>query len=344
MKLLLIIMILLGLMAIGFGAVITSSPYNINSAGATLAGLLTPGTNGNAWFEFGVTTAYGSYSATNAITSTNAEIETTVPVTGLKSRVPYHYRLVFLPTDGTNSLGQDVTFTTGYYTYDYDGLGLVSVDTTRPQDYEPGSVLGASFRQFKQQFLGSYQKTFNLDGTMLPSMVQGSNIAPSSISMSKLDTNLQQLILSTTNATAGSTPSVMTNLSSPLSIVITNEPLSITNCFTMTDMTNAFKYISFGASFRAIAHVGGYHWYAPGKNVIFPVVVTVDGATKWSDNIVVYVPALHQWYTNTSIASFVCAISSGQTVNVNVGTLTGWTSGHQSQQFVIDSLLISGYP
>jgi hypothetical protein len=69
---------------------------------------LTPGT---VFFQFGTTTAYGSKTATQPISSATAALAVSAGLTGLSPRTTYHFRLVTSNSAGT-ATGADGTFTT----------------------------------------------------------------------------------------------------------------------------------------------------------------------------------------------------------------------------------------
>jgi phosphodiesterase/alkaline phosphatase D-like protein len=86
----------------GVPTVSTAAPYNVISAGATLAGtVVANGDTTTATFEYGVSTSYGStaFASENPITGSRLTNVSRV-VSGLASGTTYHYRAV-----GTNIVG-----------------------------------------------------------------------------------------------------------------------------------------------------------------------------------------------------------------------------------------------
>ena len=94
------------------GAVLTSAAQPVGQTFATLNGSLIPlGQTAAGYFQYGLTTAYGSTSAAaGAGNGTNAA-PVSVFVSGLTAATTYHYRLVATNNSGT-TLGQDLAFTT----------------------------------------------------------------------------------------------------------------------------------------------------------------------------------------------------------------------------------------
>src|SRR5262249_53952346 len=84
----------------------------ITTTNATLNGSVNPdGTATSAWFRYGVTTNYGSYSATNNFPATNVTLSVSNLVNNLAPGSTYHFQLVASNSLGVNA-GADVTFTT----------------------------------------------------------------------------------------------------------------------------------------------------------------------------------------------------------------------------------------
>ena len=91
--------------------VTTLAPSNITATGATLNGTVNPGGGvTTAYFQYGLTTDYGSFSPTNALAATNALLNVTNRISGLAPATVYHYRVLAANAAGTNS-GSDLTFT-----------------------------------------------------------------------------------------------------------------------------------------------------------------------------------------------------------------------------------------
>jgi hypothetical protein len=92
--------------------VTTLDASGITATNATLNGTVNPG-NGvtTAYFRYGLTTNYGSYSATNTLTATNVNVSVSRLVSGLAPGTTYHFRLVGLNSAGT-SVGSNLVFTT----------------------------------------------------------------------------------------------------------------------------------------------------------------------------------------------------------------------------------------
>jgi hypothetical protein len=65
------------------------------------------------YFQYGITTNYGFFSATNAIGSGNNIVAVAASITGLAPGTLYHCRVIAFNTVGT-TLGEDSTFTTSF--------------------------------------------------------------------------------------------------------------------------------------------------------------------------------------------------------------------------------------
>lgn len=94
----------------GLPLVATGSPVNVSSAGATLAGSITPGgTNAAIFFEYGTTTLYGSTTPVQNIPAGAAPVDVSAAIGGLAAGATYHYRLVASNATGTVQ-GANVSF------------------------------------------------------------------------------------------------------------------------------------------------------------------------------------------------------------------------------------------
>ena len=68
------------------------------------------GADTTAYFQYGSSTNYGSFSSTNSLAATNAVLNVTNLLTGLAPGTVYHYQLVAANSAGS-TLGSDLTFT-----------------------------------------------------------------------------------------------------------------------------------------------------------------------------------------------------------------------------------------
>lgn len=89
---------------------------------ATLNGIVSPSSNTYAWFQYGITTNYGSTTPATSIPGTGGIIDFSNAISGLTPAVLYHYRIVATNMFGT-SFGDDLTFTT---------LGSLPIVVTAP--------------------------------------------------------------------------------------------------------------------------------------------------------------------------------------------------------------------
>ena len=93
-------------------AVTTLAATSITATNATLNGTVNPdGAATTAYFQYGLTTSYGSFSSTNSLAATNAVLNVSNLLSGLAPGTIYHYRLVAANSAGTN-YGSDITLTT----------------------------------------------------------------------------------------------------------------------------------------------------------------------------------------------------------------------------------------
>ena len=93
-------------------AVTTGAASGVTSAGATLAGTVSPrGAPTSYRFQFGPTTAYGSQTAAVAAGAGASAQAVSAVVSGLSPSTTYHYRIVATNDLGTTN-GSDATFTT----------------------------------------------------------------------------------------------------------------------------------------------------------------------------------------------------------------------------------------
>ncbi len=97
----------------GLAPAATTQPASgVTIGGAQLNAAVNPGNLDTDWyFEFGPTTNYGSFSATNTLTADTNTAAVSSAVLGLLAAALYHYRAVASNSAGI-SLGQDMSFST----------------------------------------------------------------------------------------------------------------------------------------------------------------------------------------------------------------------------------------
>jgi photosystem II stability/assembly factor-like uncharacterized protein len=90
----------------------TSAASNVTATNTTLNGSITTGGfDTKAYFQYGLTTNYGSYSATNTLAATNIFIPVSNLISNLATGMTYHFQLVASNSAGV-ALGGDLTFLT----------------------------------------------------------------------------------------------------------------------------------------------------------------------------------------------------------------------------------------
>jgi len=79
----------------------TQPATSVTSTGATLNATINPNSAATTYyFQFGLTTNYGSFSSSNSLPTANTSISTNRAITGLSPGTLYHFRVV-----ATNSVG-----------------------------------------------------------------------------------------------------------------------------------------------------------------------------------------------------------------------------------------------
>ncbi|MDB6025017.1 MAG: LamG domain protein jellyroll fold domain protein [Verrucomicrobiales bacterium] len=91
-------------------SVSTQGATNFGHTHVTLQGTVNPnGSNSSAFFQYGLSTNYGSASSTMLLPGTNVSLFVSSVVSGLSPGITYHYRLTAFNGQGTNS-GADLNF------------------------------------------------------------------------------------------------------------------------------------------------------------------------------------------------------------------------------------------
>src|SRR5262249_3281121 len=90
---------------------VTSSAANLSTASATLNRTVNPNGRATTWrCEYGTSTGYGSTTPSQNAGSGTSPVNVSAPVSGLRTGVVYHFRLVATNSAGTGR-GADQTFT-----------------------------------------------------------------------------------------------------------------------------------------------------------------------------------------------------------------------------------------
>lgn len=94
--------------------VLTLGASNVTTSSATLNATISPqGNPASCYFQYGVTTNYGSFTATNALPAGSNAVLVAAAFAGLTFGTLYHYAVVATSSGGTTA-GADATFTTAY--------------------------------------------------------------------------------------------------------------------------------------------------------------------------------------------------------------------------------------
>src|SRR5262249_53568940 len=108
----------------------TLAATGITSTNATLNGSVNPnGAATSAYFRYGLTTNYGSFSVTTALAATNVTLSVSNLISGLAPATIYHFQLVASNSAGT-TLGTDLTFTTSAAAPSATTLAATSITST----------------------------------------------------------------------------------------------------------------------------------------------------------------------------------------------------------------------
>jgi photosystem II stability/assembly factor-like uncharacterized protein len=147
----------------------TLAASSITATNATLNGTVNPnGAATTAYFRYGLTTNYGSYSATNTLPATNTTRSVSNLIGSLAPGSGYHFQLVAMNAAGS-SVGADLTFTTSAGAPTVTSLPATSItasNATLNGTVNPnGAATTAYFRYGLTTNYGSYSATNTLAAT-----------------------------------------------------------------------------------------------------------------------------------------------------------------------------------
>ncbi|MDB6036067.1 MAG: hypothetical protein JWM16_6405, partial [Verrucomicrobiales bacterium] len=154
----------------GIAPMVTTLPANnITASNATLNGTVDPGgVNTTAYFKYGVTTSYGSFSATNNLAATNMTLSVSNLISSLAPGTTYHFQLVTANSAGTNA-GANLTFATSPIAPAVTTLaasGIVATNAKLNGMVNPkGAITIAYFQYGLTTGYGSYSATNTLSAT-----------------------------------------------------------------------------------------------------------------------------------------------------------------------------------
>ncbi len=225
--------------------VATTQPASaITASTATLNGAVTPGSAAvDYWFEFGTTTNYGSFTATNSLAAGTNAIAVNAALSGLPAATPHHFRLVASSSAGT-SAGADQSFTTATppVATTQPATAVTASAATLNGDVVPGSA--ATDYHFEFGTTTNYA-SFTATNTL----AAGTNATGVSAAMSGLATGTQyhfRLVASSSAGTSAGSDASFTTL--------TVAPPSLGSLVLSTDTGLGFSFTNVpGASFTALA-------------------------------------------------------------------------------------------
>jgi hypothetical protein len=160
----------------------TLAASGITSNAATLNAAINPGSlTTTYYFEYGLTTSYGSWSATNTLAADSNAVPVSTGVAGLLPGTLYHVRVQAVNSDGVRN-GADTNFTTlatapTVVTQSVSGLG--GSNATLNASINPG---GAATSCYFQYGLTTSYGNFSATNTL----AAGTNSAPVSIGITGL--------------------------------------------------------------------------------------------------------------------------------------------------------------
>lgn len=131
--------------------VTTLPATTITSNAAVLNATVDPNnTAAKAYFQFGTTTNYGSFTVTNNLTATNIALAVSNSISGLSPGTTYHFRVVGTSSLGTN-FGTDLTFTTSPLLPTVTTLAATTITTNSAMlngTVNPGNGVTAAYFQY----------------------------------------------------------------------------------------------------------------------------------------------------------------------------------------------------
>ena len=151
--------------------VTTLAATGVTATNATLNGTVNPGGGTTtAYFQYGLTTNYGSFSATNSLVATNTALSVSSLIGGLSLGTTYHFRLLASNSAGSTN-GANLTFTTSPLVPTVTTLaatGVTATNATLNGTVNPGGgTTTVYFRYGWTTNYGSFSATNSLAATNL---------------------------------------------------------------------------------------------------------------------------------------------------------------------------------
>jgi hypothetical protein len=208
-------------------SVLTQAATGITSSNATLNASINPGGPASYYFQYGLTTNYGSFTVTNNLASGTNPVPVSTTISGLLPGTSYHARAVAANSSGTVD-GADVTPTTMTMpptTLTQAARPITSSNATLNASITPGGPASCYFQYGFTTNYGSFSAT-----NVLPS---GTNsVAISNVISGLIPGNLyhfRAVALNSAGTNAGSDAELATLIAPPLATTLVASSIALTN-------------------------------------------------------------------------------------------------------------------
>ncbi len=361
--------------------VTTLAAATITSNAAVLNATVDPNsTAAKAYFQFGPTTNYGSFTTTNNLVATNVALAVSNSISGLLPGTMYHFRVVGTSSLGTN-FGTDLTFTTSPLLPTVTTLAATTITTNSAMlngTVNPGNGVTAAYFQYglttnygsftATNLLTAGNATLALSNTvtgLVPDTTYHFRLVASNSSGFVLGTNLAfktarlPLIVVTNGADSGpgslrqaildssSGDTILFDASlSGTSILLTSGQLLLTNLLIIDASTLPGGIQLNGNSSSRIFQV------ASGATVVLNALTLTNGAVSGYGGGINITSGGNLTLNNSTIAgcsgNYGGGIFNGAALTVNHSTITGCSAGYEggaiasSSFFTVNNSTITG--